>query len=142
MNRDAELFLQRGPTGLERVLPLWMASRLERLIFLLLPVALILYPLLRGAPSILAYFYGYRVKRRYKYLREVEEKYRSYDLDEPNEAIVALIGFQKDLHEKTLVPASRLDAYYELRMHTNLTLERLQTQKELLEAEAADQPTT
>ena len=142
MNRDAELFMERGPTGLERVLPLWMASRLERIIFLLLPVALILYPLLRSAPSILAYFYRYRVKRRYQYLRDVEERYRSYDLDELNEAIVALKGFQQDLHEKTLVPASRLDEYYELRMHTNLTLERLQTQKVILEAEAVDQPTT
>ena len=142
MNRDAELFMERGPTGLERVLPLWMASRLERIIFLLLPVALILYPLLRSAPSILAYFYRYRVKRRYQYLRDVEERYRSYDLDELNEAIRDLKSFQQDLHEKTLVPASRLDEYYELRMHTSLTLERLQAQKATLKAEAADQPTT
>jgi TRAP transporter TAXI family solute receptor len=142
MNKDATIFLERGPTGLERVLPLWMASRLERIIFLLLPVALIMYPLLRGAPSILAYFYRYRVKRRYQYLRDVEEKYKSYDLDQLNKAIVALKGFQQDLHEKTLVPASKLDEYYELRMHTSLTLDRLQAQKAVLEAEVASQPAT
>ncbi len=142
MNRDAELFLEKGSTGLERVLPLWMASRLERIVFLILPIALILYPLLRGVPTILAYFYQFRVKRRYQYLRNVEEQYRSYDLDELNEAITALEGFQDDLHEKTLVPASKLDEYYELRMHTNLTLDRLRTQKSMLEAKAADQPTT
>ncbi len=140
MSRDATLFLERGPTSLERVLPLWMASRLERLLFLLIPAILVLYPVLRGAPSAVAYFFRYRVKRRYKYLREVEERYRTYSLNELDDAIARLESFQLELHEKVSVPASMLDEYYELRMHTSLTLDRLRTQR--MQLIKKDQPNT
>lgn len=134
MNPDAARYLENGPTGLERYLPLWMASRLERLLFLLLPVALIMYPLIRGAPSLVAYFNRYRVKRRYVYLRNVEQEYMSYDLKELAAAIEKLEAFQHELNESVNVPTSMLDEYYELRMHTGLTLDRLRTQEAALKA--------
>ena len=136
MNADAARYLENGPTGLERYLPLWLASRLERLLFLLLPVVLIAYPLIRGAPSLVAYFNRYRVKRRYVYLRNLEQEYMSYDLKELAAAIEKLETFQRELNESVNVPTSMLDEYYELRMHTGLTLDRLRTQQAALKATA------
>jgi TRAP transporter TAXI family solute receptor len=134
MNPDAVRYLENGPTGLERYLPLWMASRLERLFFLLVPLALILYPLLRGTPSMVAYFNSYRLKRRYRFLRNLEEAYRAYDVAELKGAIEQLESFQQTLNENVNVPTGYLDAYYELRMHTGLTLDRLRARKTYLEA--------
>lgn len=122
-------YLENGPTGLEHYLPLWIASRLERLFFLLVPIALILYPLLRGAPAVVAWFNRYRVKRRYRHLREVEHEYRGYDINQLDKAIVGLETFQEELNDQVNVPTSLLDEYYELRMHTGLTLVRLRRRK-------------
>ena len=130
MNADALRYLENGPTGLERYLPLWLASRLERLFFLALPVALVLYPLLRGAPSAAAYANRYRIKRRYNNLRQIERQYKGFSLEEVDAAIAELEAFQRELNEKVNVPTSLLDELYDLRMHTNLTLERLYQQRE------------
>ena len=136
LNADAVRYLENGPTGLERYLPLWFASRLERLLFLLLPVALVLYPLLRGVPSLIAYFNHYRVKRRYQRLREIEKQYTGYNLEELDAAISDLEDFQRELNEQVNVPTTMLDELYDLRMHTRLTLDRLYAQRGMLEAAA------
>jgi TRAP transporter TAXI family solute receptor len=132
LNADAVRYLENGPTGLERYLPLWLASRLERLLFLLLPVALILYPLLRGVPSLVAYFNQYRIKRRYQRLREIEKQYTGYNLEELDAAIADLESFQRELNEQVNVPTTMLDELYDLRMHTRLTLDRLYAQRNTL----------
>jgi hypothetical protein len=130
MNQDAVRYLENGPTGLERVLPLWMASRLERILFLLLPAALIIYPLFRGTPLALGFVNRYRIKRRYVYLRELDQRARTYDPDELDEVIARLQAFEQAISDRMNVPTSLLDEYYELRLHTTLTLDRLQAQRE------------
>lgn len=140
MNKDALRYLERGSTGLDSFLPLWMASRLERVFFLLIPIVLVLYPLLRGAPSGVRYMYRYRLKRRYQYLREVEIRFKTLDLDEVNAAIAELETYQNDLDENAPVPASMLPEYYSLRVHTNHTLDRLRVRRTRLEAD--NHPTT
>ena len=137
MNADAVRYLENGPTGLERYLPLWLASRLERLIFLLLPVALIAYPLLRGLPSIAAAFNEYRLKRRYQRLREIEKQYRGYSVEELDAVIADLEAYQREINERVNVPTGMLDALYDLRMHTGLTLDRLYAQRSKMEAQEA-----
>ena len=60
----------------------------------------------------------------------------SYDLKELAAAIEKLETFQRELNESVNVPTSMLDEYYELRMHTGLTLDRLRTQQAALKATA------
>ncbi len=125
MNPDAERYLENGPTGLERYLPLWMASRLERLLFLLLPAVLILYPLLQSTPKAVGYYNQYRIKRHYQRLRKIEQEYGTYNRLETAEAITELESMQTELTDKMSVPTTFLDEFYTLRMHINLVLERL-----------------
>jgi hypothetical protein len=129
MNLDAARYLENGPTGLERVLPLWMASRLERILFLLLPAVLIMYPLFRGTPLALSFMNRYRIIRRYRYLREVDREYRADDSEELDKSIARLKAFEQEISDKMDVPTSLLDEYYALRLHTALTLDRLNAQK-------------
>jgi len=129
MNLDAVRYLENGPTGLERVLPLWMASRLERILFLLLPAVLIIYPLFRGTPLVLGYLNRYRLKRRYIYLRELDQRSRAYGPDELDESIERLKAFEQAISGRMNVPTSLLDEYYDLRLHTTMTLDRLNARK-------------
>ncbi len=129
MNADAQRFLENGPTGLEQYLPLWLASRLERFLFLLLPVALILFPLFRGLPALFAWFNNYRIKRRYQYLRSVEMQYEEYSPEQLQQAIDGLEVAQDNLRERVKVPTTMLDQLYSLRRHTDLTLNKLQEEQ-------------
>lgn len=135
MNKDAVRFLENGPTGLEEILPLWMASRLERVVLLLLPIMLILYPVISGAPAGLRYINHRRIRRRYVYLRELDQGYKRFDRGELDEAIANLESFQNDISDWRSVPKSMLDEYYNLRLHTSLTLERLNDRRSQLEEE-------
>jgi TRAP transporter TAXI family solute receptor len=139
MNPDAVRYMENGPTGLERVLPLWMASRLERIIFLLLPVALIAYPLFRGTPLALGFLNRYRLKRRYLYLRELDQKADTFSSQELDEAIARLQAFEQYISTRVNVPTSLLDDYYQLRLHTTFALERLNTLKQAMEDETQTQ---
>jgi hypothetical protein len=135
MSPDAVRYLENGPTGLERVLPLWMASRLERILFLLLPVALIAYPLFRGTPYALGFLNRYRLKRRYLYLRELDQRADSFSSQELDEAIARLQAFEQYISTRVNVPTSLLDDYYQLRLHTAFALERLSALKQGAEDE-------
>lgn len=135
MSPDAVRYLKNGPTGLERVLPLWMASRLERILFLLLPVALIAYPLFRGTPYALGFLNRYRLKRRYLYLRELDQRADSFSSQELDEAIAQLQAFEQYISTRVNVPTSLLDDYYQLRLHTTFALERLSALKQAAEDE-------
>lgn len=125
MNADAARYLENGPTGLERYLPLWLASRLERFIFLLLPIALVLYPLLRGLPSVAVYMNQYRVRRRYQHVRSIDRSFQQYNQEQLDAAIADLESRQQELAERVKVPTTLLNELYDLRMHTDLTLNRL-----------------
>ena len=125
MNADAARFLERGPTALEYYLPLWLASRLERFLLLLLPLAIILYSVVRGIPSVTNSVFGYSIKRRYLELREIERNYMDYDEAQLESAIAELEFAQERLIKTTRVPASVLGDLYDLHYHTDVTLDRL-----------------
>lgn len=129
MNADAQRFLENGPTGLEQHLPLWLASRLERFLFLLLPIALIVFPLFRGLPSLVAWFNNYRIKRRYQHLRSLEMNYEDYSPEQLQQAIEGLEAWQADLRKRVKVPTIMLDQLYGLRRHTDLTIAKLEAQQ-------------
>lgn len=129
MNADAQRFLENGPTGLEQYLPLWLASRLERFLFLLLPVALLIFPIFRGLPALVAWFNNYRIKRRYQHLRAVELEYQTYTPEELEQAIAGLEAWQAELRERVKVPTTMLDQLYDLRRHTDLTIGKLERQQ-------------
>ncbi|MGE0769101.1 MAG: TAXI family TRAP transporter solute-binding subunit [Hyphomicrobiaceae bacterium] len=60
---DAERYYKAGPSFLKRFLPFWLATMLERMLVLILPVAGLLIPMARVLPLI----YTWRVKRRLLY---------------------------------------------------------------------------
>jgi len=60
---DVERYYKAGPSFLKRFLPFWLATTLERLLVLVLPVAGLLIPMVRLLPLV----YRWRIKRRLLY---------------------------------------------------------------------------
>ena len=136
MNADAARYLESGPTMLENYLPLWLASRLERLFLLLLPIALIAYPLIRGTMSLGTVYYRDRIKWRYRTLRTIDREYKTYDRAQLEAAIAALAQEQDTLASDINVPTNMLDEVYNLHYHASLVLDRLNARLAVLESES------
>lgn len=60
---DVERYYKAGPSFLKRFLPFWLATTLERMLVLLLPVAGLIIPMARILPVV----YRWRIKRRLLY---------------------------------------------------------------------------
>ena len=73
VNKDALYFLKNKPSFLQRTLPFWLASLIERTIILLVPLLVVLVPLIRTMPMIYKWRMEGRILRRYKRVRHLEE---------------------------------------------------------------------
>jgi len=66
MAREALYFLTKGPSILQRIFPFWLASFLDRMLILLLPLATLLIPIVRFAPPVYVWRTRSRIYRWYK----------------------------------------------------------------------------
>ena len=118
-------FLERGPIGLERYLPISVAALVERILFVILPLLLFLYPLLRSTPSAYSFAIRYRIFRWYQRVRRAEADMGNYSLAELESEIRYLEGLEEQITERVKVPLFYQSDFYQLRMHLRLVIERL-----------------
>jgi TRAP transporter TAXI family solute receptor len=135
MNPDTERYMNSGPTFLEQYVPLSLASRLERFFLLILPIALIAYPAIRGLLALSHTYYTDRIKWRYRALRSIDRDYKSYDEAQLKATIDLLNSQQETLATDMSVPTTMLDEVYNLHYHTSLVLDRLNARLAVVEQE-------
>lgn len=131
-------FLEVGPTGIEKYLPVNIASIIERFLFVFLPVVLVLYPLLRNMPNAYTFTMQYRVFRWYQRVRRIESSVEHYELHEINEQIDKL----EELDQQIASALGRMPIFfqrdvYNLRLHVKLVIDRLREQRARLRGETA-----
>jgi TRAP-type uncharacterized transport system substrate-binding protein len=126
LSDEARQFYRSGRPFLQRHLPFWLAVLIGRLLFLLIPVAGVLYPLARVFPAL----YDWQVQRRI-YRLYGELRFLEYDLDSlgAGRSIDELISRLDRIEEKAnriRVPVSYANMLYTLREHIALVGERLE----------------
>ena len=129
-------FLERGPIGLERYLPISVAALVERILFVILPLLLFLYPLLRSTPSAYSFAIRYRIFRWYQRVRRAEADMGNYSLAELESEIRYLEGLEEQITERVKVPLFYQSDFYQLRMHLRLVIERLIARRAVLLGES------
>jgi TRAP transporter TAXI family solute receptor len=117
LSDEAERFYRSGPPFLQRYLPFWAATGVDRLKVLLLPLLTVLFPLFKIVPPV----YSWRVRRRiyrwYREVREIETDYRDATSPEmAREGQMALTRIERELVDLK-VPLGIADSLYHLRMH-------------------------
>ena len=125
MSEDADRLYKYGPPFLQRFLPFWLATFIERMIVMIVPIATILIPLLKIVP----WLYEWRIKRRIFYwfreLRDLERQLadRSEKPDLP--AMKAELNQIEDAVSSIPVPLHFSDRLYELRAAVDLVRQRV-----------------
>ncbi|QEW05317.1 TAXI family TRAP transporter solute-binding subunit [Nitrincola iocasae] len=127
ISTDAQYYLERGPNILHRHLPFWLASLVDRLAILIIPLLAIMIPLMRVAPPAFRWRIRRRIYRWYKKLRIIDD-----DLAKPDVPLTLLQSdlelvrsFENDVAD-TVVPLSYMEEFYNLRLHVAYIRSRLE----------------
>ena len=125
--RGAREYLEHGPSFLQRWLPIWAASLVERSIVIVIPLLTLLLPLARILPRVIDWRIRSRAFRWYRELRAIERD--AAKLMPADTAMHAALERRLDDVERrvlnTSMPPSRSDLLYNLRQHLDLVRSRL-----------------
>jgi TRAP transporter TAXI family solute receptor len=118
LSKEAERYYQHGPPLLQRFLPFWAASLVDRLKVMLLPLLVLLFPLLKVMPPIYTWRMRARVYRWYEELEETEQLLGAGARD-LEWATSELDRIESEV-QRVKVPLSFTDQLYHLRQHIEL----------------------
>ncbi|OOZ37892.1 hypothetical protein [Solemya velesiana gill symbiont] len=124
LSKEAKRFYEFGPPLLQRYLPFWAATLVDRLKVMLLPLLALMIPLFKLMPPL----YPWRIRSRiYRWYREVLEIDRHTDTPESKieVAIADLDTIDREV-SKVSVPLSFAEELYDLRLHIGLVREKLE----------------
>jgi len=114
---DAERYLRLGPTFLQRHLPFWAATMVERFVVLLIPIVTLLLPLLRFAPPVYKWQVRRRIFRWYGTLRDIEERALAATAPAERADVMRELDRVEEEVGKIQIPLGHEESHYNLRMH-------------------------
>ncbi len=123
---DATRYYKSGKSFLYRDFPFWVASFINRILVVLVPLLLILIPAIKLAPSIYRWKIQLAIYPFYKALLELEKDAFgvTIDADKRQEIMNNLDQLEAKL-SKIKIPAAFADMFYGLRGHINFVRTRL-----------------
>lgn len=126
MNPSAQRYFDDGPPFLQKYLPFWVASAIDRGKILLLPAVTLLLPLFRIAPPLYRWRIRSRIYRWYEVLRGIEFSIRSgAEADKLNMHAQTLAEMESELDKLKDLPLSYMDEFYNLRIHVEFVERRV-----------------
>lgn len=138
VSNEAIYYLQHGPTWLQRVLPFWIASKLDRLKIMLIPLIMVMLPLLKSALPLYRWGMRFKIFRWYATLNNIDREVNTMTdlalLEDKKRQIKAL---QNEVTEQVSVPLSYMGEFYTLRVHVRLILSQLEERQNIVVAEKA-----
>ncbi len=125
LNADAEHYFTHGPPLLQRYLPFWTASLLDRLKVMLLPLVVLLIPMIKVLPPVYRWRMRARVYRWYRALQRIDDRLGlTPDPKRIAEGLNELDRLEADV-QRVDVPLSFTKDLYHLRQHIDLVRARL-----------------
>jgi TRAP transporter TAXI family solute receptor len=135
MNKEASYYLQNGPSWLQRIFPFWIATMLDRLKIMLIPLIAVMFPLLKGAVPLYQWGIRFKIFRWYDRLSKVDRKISQLsELSDIEKEFQQMTKLQHEIIEQVSVPLSYMGEFYALRMHIELVLERLEEMREAVKS--------
>ena len=125
LSADAARFYQSGPPFLQRYLPFWLATLVDRAALAIIPLLAILIPVLRAVPAL----YGWRIRRRiYRWYGELKFLEIQAQTQPASEARAALLRQLDQIEHRVThaaLPLAFSEHAYGLRAHIDMVRRRL-----------------
>ncbi|OVE77953.1 hypothetical protein BVX99_01100 [bacterium F16] len=125
LSKDAKRYFTYGPPFLQRFLPFWLATMVDRLKVMLLPFVILLLPMFKIIPPIFQWRTRRRVVKWYKRLQEIDVLVRSEGHERLHDLLDEIIQMDKDV-SLVSIPLGYADQLYNLRLHIDLIENRIE----------------
>ena len=126
LSSEAERFYQSGRRFLQRYLPFWAATLVDRLLVLLIPLFALAIPLSRILPSLYGWQVRSRIYRWYGQLKFLEEAWRRDPATRPREEWLKELDQLETRVNRIRTPLSYANQLYILREHIGLVRRNMQ----------------
>ena len=122
MHPEAEKYLKKGESLLEKIFPYWIASNIDKLKYLLIPILTLMIPIVKGIFPL----YKWRVRSKiYKWYDILETLEKSSDKAKIKHLNILL----KEVNAHTDVPLSYMGELYDLKLHIDMVIQREQLKR-------------
>jgi uncharacterized protein len=135
VSEEARHFYKSGPPVLQRLLPFWLASLVDRVKVMLIPIVMLMMPLLRATPPLMRWRTRRKIYLWYSDLRDIDQRLvaglSAPELDQESARL-------KDIEHQVAyvdVPLSYMEEFYHLRLHLAML------QQHLAELRTRNEPT-
>jgi TRAP-type uncharacterized transport system substrate-binding protein len=126
----ARRFYKQDLPFLYNYLPYWIADLIGKLVFLLIPIVGVLYPMMRALPKLYDWTIRHRIRRLYGELRHVDEQLRTVRGREGVSRIAVALEHLEEQANSLKVPIAYANQLYDLRQHIGVVHERLNRRTE------------
>jgi TRAP transporter TAXI family solute receptor len=129
LSEDTKHYLSHGPSFLNRTLPFWLATAIERLSILILPLLTVLIPLFKLAPPVYVWRIRGKIYRWYGTLVSLEARHNALVAKKTPAGSGEFAKIREELCQlgsevaRIKVPLSYMDELYSLRSHIQMVLE-------------------
>jgi len=125
IHKASKKYLLHGNSFLEKIFPYWIASNIERLKYLLIPMLTLLIPMFKSIIPIYRWRSRFKVYKWYRELDEISENWESFDEKQLEEAERKLDNLSREIRSKTDVPLSFKWEYHTLQAHIDNVKNRI-----------------
>jgi len=124
INEEAQRYFEYGDTFLEKVFPYWIASNLDRLKILIIPLLTLMIPLFKGIFPLYRWSIRSKIYRWYDEVQDLDLSLDGLEKEELKLKLNELEKLKKEIKDETKVPLSYMGEYYDLIMHLELIISK------------------
>ncbi|MDD2639453.1 MAG: TAXI family TRAP transporter solute-binding subunit [Arcobacteraceae bacterium] len=127
INDEAFKYFKHGDSWLESIFPYWVASNIDRLKIMLIPLLTLLFPLFKGIVPLYTWTMRSKIYKWYDELNDIDKKIPSLSKDELKDTLSYLESLQTQISEHTKVPLSFMGEYYNLLLHLQMLITKIKS---------------
>ena len=125
IHEAADRYLNNGDSFLEKFLPFWVASNINRFKYLLIPLLTLLFPLFKGVFPLYRWRWRSKIYRWYADVDKISKDWENFEEEKLNNVLTELDGLMIEIKSTTDVPLTFKGEYYTLEMHIDNVVERI-----------------
>ena len=122
---EAQRFYKTGRPFLQEHLPFWIATLVEKILVVFVPMAALLYPMFKFLPQIYDWIMQLKIRRLYDEMRLIESEMGAEGHGHDADAMIAKLDRLDERANRLRLPRVYASMLYTMRMHINLVRSRL-----------------
>ena len=125
IHEASDRYLNNGESFLEKFLPFWAASNINRLKYLLIPLLTLLFPLFKGIFPLYRWRWRSKIYRWYADVDVISKNWEGFEEEKLESVLTKLDELMLEIKSTTDVPLTFKGEYYTLEMHIDNVVERI-----------------